>query len=64
MPGRTYPDSVGMKQGPLDLPDIVGGLLFLGLSAGFLPFPFAAGGAFGRMPVRAAVPGEPPIGKA
>ena len=64
MPDGTYPISVGIMRGALDLADIVGGPSFLPFMAAFLPFPFAAGGAFSRMPVRTGAPAGPPIGKA
>ena len=64
MPDLTYPDATGAARGDLRWAGIIGGAFFLGLTAAFLPFPFAAGGASSRMPVRAAVPAGAPIGKA
>ena len=47
MPDQTYPDSRGIARGALRAAGTIGGALFLGFSAAFLPFLFAAGGAFG-----------------
>ena len=65
MSEMTYPDSMGATRGTLRVAGSVGGAFFFeGFSAAFLPFPFAAGGAFWQVFVRAGAAAEPPTGKA